>query len=215
MLLEGFHILIIISDIHLMDGICGKSISASAFSLFADRLRELAFNASWLIDSTYHPINEIDILLMGDILDPLYFNHWLEAEPDGPGYMRPTTDSNAPEYAARLKTITINILQRNAGAVGVLKGLPEVDGFSLPRATHSGQPDMDARQRAPVSVRFHYMRRNHDWYYHLPVPAFDLAINKPEEQKFVPCQVLTYLTFCKNGERPDRCFETWSGTFSD
>jgi len=44
---------------------------------------------------------------------------------------------------------------------------------------------------------------------------FDLALNKPEEQKFVPCQVLIYLTFCKNGERLDRYFETWSGTFSD
>ena len=45
--------------------------------------------------------------------------------------------------------------------------------------------------------------------------SLDLAINKPDEQKFVPCQVLNYLTFCKNGERLDRCFETWSGTFSD
>ena len=67
MLLEGFHILIIISDIHLMDGICGKSISASAYFLFADRLSELAFNASWLVESPYHPNNEINILLMGDI----------------------------------------------------------------------------------------------------------------------------------------------------
>ena len=30
--------LIIVSDIHLGDGTCGKSISASAFHLFADRL---------------------------------------------------------------------------------------------------------------------------------------------------------------------------------
>ena len=34
--------LIIISDIHLMDGTCGKSIPASAFRLFSDRLRLLA-----------------------------------------------------------------------------------------------------------------------------------------------------------------------------
>ena len=44
---------------------------------------------------------------------------------------------------------------------------------------------------------------------------FDLAINKPEEQKFIPCQVLTYLTFYKDDERLGRCFEAWSGCFLD
>ena len=44
---------------------------------------------------------------------------------------------------------------------------------------------------------------------------FDLAINKPGEQKFIPCLVLTYVAFYKNDERKGRCFETWSGTFSD
>jgi hypothetical protein len=67
MLLEGFQILIIISDIHLMDGICGISISASAFSLFADRQGELAFDATWHVDSIHRSIKEIGILLMGDI----------------------------------------------------------------------------------------------------------------------------------------------------
>ena len=42
---------------------------------------------------------------------------------------------------------------------------------------------------------------------------FDLAINKPEEQKFIPCQVLTYLTFYKDDERRGRRFESCSGTF--
>ena len=27
--------------------------------------------------------------------------------------------------------------------------------------------------REPVSVRLHYMVGNHDWYYHLPGPAFE------------------------------------------
>jgi len=37
--------LIIISDI-INGGTCGKSIQVSAFSLFSDRLKELAMNAS-------------------------------------------------------------------------------------------------------------------------------------------------------------------------
>ena len=44
---------------------------------------------------------------------------------------------------------------------------------------------------------------------------FDLAVYKLEEQKFVPYQVLTYLTFYKDDERGGRRFETWSGAFSD
>jgi UDP-2,3-diacylglucosamine pyrophosphatase LpxH len=44
---------------------------------------------------------------------------------------------------------------------------------------------------------------------------FDLAVYKPEEQKFVPYQVLTYLAFFKGNERGGRSFETWSGAFSE
>jgi hypothetical protein len=44
---------------------------------------------------------------------------------------------------------------------------------------------------------------------------YDLAIFKPEEQKFIPYQVLTYLSFFKEDERDGRRFETWSGAFSD
>jgi hypothetical protein len=44
---------------------------------------------------------------------------------------------------------------------------------------------------------------------------FDLAIHKPEDEKFISYQVLTYLTFYRDGERGGRRFETWSGSFSD
>jgi hypothetical protein len=44
---------------------------------------------------------------------------------------------------------------------------------------------------------------------------YDLAVYKPEEQKFIPYQVMTYLTFFKENERGGRRFESWSGTFSD
>jgi len=47
-----------------------------------------------------------------------------------------------------LKTSQLTYWQRDAGAVGVLKGLPEVDGFSPVTGYYFGQPDMDARQRA-------------------------------------------------------------------
>jgi UDP-2,3-diacylglucosamine pyrophosphatase LpxH len=43
---------------------------------------------------------------------------------------------------------------------------------------------------------------------------FDLAIKDPSQQKFIPYQSLTYLTFYKDGERDGRLFETWSGAYA-
>jgi hypothetical protein len=173
MFLEDASMLMIISDIHLMDGTCGKSIPASAFGFFSDRLLELTVSASWREDGTYRPIEEIDILLMGDILDPLHSTLWLETKPGEPGYVRPWTDPSAPEYAATLRSITRNILQKNAEATAILKGLSGPGGLSLAPVGHSGQPDLGASARVPVRVRLHYMVGNHDWYYHLPGAAFE------------------------------------------
>jgi hypothetical protein len=173
MFVEDLQMLIIISDIHLMDGTCGRSIPASAFRLFSDRLRELTMNTSWRQDGTYRPIEEVDILLMGDILDPLHSSLWLETQPGQPGYVRPWTDSSAPEYAATLHAITHAILQKNAESAAILKGLSGPEGLSLPAVGSSGQPEAGAGGRAAVRVRLHYMVGNHDWYYHLHGPAFE------------------------------------------
>lgn len=165
--------LIIVSDIHLGDGTCGKSMSASAFRLFADRLRELALYASWRSDGIYHPIKEINILMLGDIFDALHSTRWLNKSLGEPGYVRPWTDFQAPEFAAVLMDITKNILNCNAEAVAILKGLTRDSGLSLPPATRAGIPDRRTRRGVPVNVHIYYMVGNHDWYYHLPGPAFD------------------------------------------
>jgi len=47
--------LLIISDIHLGDGTTAESIPPSAFQLFANRVREMAYFASWRADGTYRP----------------------------------------------------------------------------------------------------------------------------------------------------------------
>jgi hypothetical protein len=166
--------LIIVSDIHLGDGTCGRSISASAFHLFADRLKELAFNASWQSDGTYRPISEVTILMMGDILDPLHSTLWLDKSSSEPGYVRPWTDSHLPAFADILKVITTNILEKNREAVQVLNELSRQNGLILPPATRAGTPDLQAGQGEPVPVRLFYMVGNHDWYYHLPGAAFEL-----------------------------------------
>jgi len=164
--------LIIASDIHLGDGTCGKSISDSAFRLFADRLQELAFNASWRSDGVYRPIKEIDILLLGDILDPLHSTSWLEKNANDPGYVRPWTDFHAPEFAAKLREITRAILKNNDNSLRILRGLSQGNHIRLPLASH-GKPILHFWRPVRLNVRIHYMCGNHDWYYHLPGPAFD------------------------------------------
>ena len=43
---------------------------------------------------------------------------------------------------------------------------------------------------------------------------YDLAIKNPAEQKFIPYETLTYMTFYKDDEREGRLFETWSGAYA-
>jgi UDP-2,3-diacylglucosamine pyrophosphatase LpxH len=165
--------LVIVSDLHLTDGTCGKSISASAFELFADRLEELAFNASWRADGRYRPVSEVNVLLLGDILDPLHSTLWLERSDGTPNPVRPWTDVHAPEFATTLAEITQDILRNNAGATAVLKELADGRSLRLPPADRSGRPARFFLRRARVRVNIYYMVGNHDWYYHLPGAEFE------------------------------------------
>jgi len=164
--------LVIISDIHLGDGTCGMSISSAAFHLFTDRLKELARNASQRADGVYRPLGTIDILMLGDILDVLHSTLWLEKDQGQPGYVRPWTDFRLPEFPAKIREITRSILENNRESVASLKDLTSGTSVTVPPATPEGKMD-ERSPEIPVKVRLHYTVGNHDWYYHLPGPAFD------------------------------------------
>ena len=159
--------LIIASDIHLGDGTCARSISSNAFFLVAKRLRELAFNASFQPNSAYKPIENIDLVLMGDILDPLHSTAWLETPS-----IRPWSDPGLPGYAAKLHQINRAILKENEAAAAVLKSLSAAEVVRLPPAARS-QPDFNSQELISPRVNIHYMLGNHDWFYHLPGKQFD------------------------------------------
>ena len=61
--------LVIISDLHLTDGSSGETIRAGAFRVFRESIRNMAYDASWRSDGTYKPIEEMHLVLLGDILD--------------------------------------------------------------------------------------------------------------------------------------------------
>ncbi len=166
--------LIIISDLHLTDGTCGKSISAAAFRLFVERLRELVWRASYRKDGSYRPLEEVDLILLGDILDVQHSTLWLKHKDGTPNKARPWTDSKDPEFRRTLQEITTDILANNAEAVALLKGLSTPGAFlNLPPANRWGEPAKLTLQKIPVKVNIHYMVGNHDWPYHLPNSDFN------------------------------------------
>lgn len=161
--------LIILSDLHLTDHSCGISITADAFHVFVERLDEMAMRASWRKDGTYRPIDEIDILLLGDILDPLHSTLWLDTEAGTPEYTRPWTDRSKPQYAAKIHQITQEILKKNAESLTALRNI----NVEVPRQLESQRYWRDTDDMVPVPVKMYYMIGNHDWYYGIPGPRFD------------------------------------------
>jgi UDP-2,3-diacylglucosamine pyrophosphatase LpxH len=165
--------LLIISDLHLGDGTTANSIPTSAFKLFAGRLQEAVQFASWQQDDTYRPIEDVDIVLMGDILDPLHSTLWLDTMPGDADYIRPWSDPASPYYAAKLMKVTRAILEKNKASLDILRGCASGEVLKLAPATKKGMPDQRIKNRIPLHVRIHYIVGNHDWYYHLKGAAFD------------------------------------------
>lgn len=157
--------LVIISDLHLTDGSSGATISPGAFQLFAQELADLAHSASWRADGCYRPIDGIDLVLLGDVLDPIRSSRWLYGTT-----VRPWTDVRSPQLASFLQTVTDAILKHNEPALKVLRSLA-AGGLRIPQAaTRAGT--LDATMLS-LPVRIHYMVGNHDWFYHVGSSALD------------------------------------------
>jgi UDP-2,3-diacylglucosamine pyrophosphatase LpxH len=165
--------LVIASDIHLGDGTTANSISPAAFDLFSTRLSETAYQASFRRDGSYRPIESLDLLLMGDILDPLHSTLWLDTAPGAANYTRPWTDTHSPTFAHTVADTTQAILDFNLEALKVLRRCASGEVVRIPPANARLEPDPDSRERISIPVRIHYMVGNHDWYYHLKGNAYD------------------------------------------
>jgi len=174
--------LVIISDLHLGDGTTAASIPASAFNLFAKRLRQDAHFAS-VRDGKYRPIEEFDVILMGDILDPLHSTKWFYpvgdqasarmTKPGDTDYIRPWSDPNDPKFAPKLLEATRAILEENKESMEVMRKLAKGEVIEFDPSDERGERERNSQKKIPLKVRFHYMVGNHDWYYHLTGEAFD------------------------------------------
>lgn len=157
--------LVIISDLHLTDGTSGTSLPPGAFQIFAERLQDVAERASHRAGGVYAPIEQIDLVLLGDVLDAIRSNIWLDDS------VRPWDDPQSPEMIDVVRRITQATLENNAEALRVLRLIGRESAIEVPTAMRNGRPSTD--ELTPVPVRIHYMVGNHDWFYHLPGPEYD------------------------------------------
>src|SRR4030095_8122690 len=126
--------LVISSDLHLGDGTTANSISPTAFDLFSNRLSETAYYASFRGDGTYLPIENLDLLLMGDILDPLHSTLWLDTALGAVNYTRPWTDINRSTFATTLSETTRSIIDVNKESLDMLRHCANGEIVLLPPA---------------------------------------------------------------------------------
>src|SRR5512138_237218 len=133
--------LVIISDIHLGDGTTANSIAPGAFHLFSNRLRETAYYASFRKDGTYRPVEELDLVLLGDILDPLHSTLWLDTASSDKNYTRPWSDINSPFFAAKLAQTTQAIIDENKKSLEMLRRCTNGETILLPPADGQARPD--------------------------------------------------------------------------
>ena len=147
--------LVISSDIHLGDGTTANSISPTAFELFSDRLRETAYYGSFRPDGSYRPIETLDLLLMGDILDPLHSTLWLNTSPGAQNYTRPWTDINSQSFANTVAETTRAIIDLNRESLELLRRCANGEIILLPPANARNEPDEASKERIPINVRIH------------------------------------------------------------
>ena len=169
--------LVVISDLHLTDGTSGETIRAGAFRVFRERLCNMAYDASWRSDGKYRPIEEMHIVLLGDILDLIRSTKWPASKTD-PGYVRPWHDPQSKLFISKIRAISDAILRHNADSLAILRSLGDGKTITVPPATHDGKPaivsrEPDAPERSPVKVHSHYLIGNHDWFLHLPGESYD------------------------------------------
>ncbi len=195
--------LVVISDLHLTDGTSGNTVRAGAFRAFRERLRDMAYDASWRATSdgktVYKPLERLDVILLGDILDVIRSTEWPAVAPDHESYIRPWHVEDASKRTLleeMVATINTKILENNQDSFAVLKSLSDGKTITLPPAA-DGVPasvsrDPTADERVSVDVRVHYMVGNHDWFYHLRGSAF----NRMREQ------VVTALGLANPADKP-------------
>ena len=159
--------IVVIRELHLTGRQADAFAATRALDRFALELAELTIRAGWRSDGSYRPLEAIDLILLGDVLDLTGADLWLA------GDARPWHDPHAPEVFEAVARIARQILAINAAGLSILRALA---GAVAP-AADAESPDSPGtgRLRLPVPnrVRLHYLVGDRDWPLHLPGPRYD------------------------------------------
>ena len=126
----------IISDIHLTDGTSGKTMNYKAFNIYKNNLQQL-------LSKSDDENTELTIVLLGDILDLIRSELWLENN------VRPWDNYNNDNYFQTVNEITDNIIKNNLDTCNVFNELKN-------KLFVKGKK---------VKVNIYYMVGNHDWMF--------------------------------------------------
>jgi len=121
--------LVFLSDVHMTDGSSGETIKSTAFRIFAENIRKLA--------DTVKPLEEIRLVLLGDIFDIIRSTKWLSG-PD-----RPWEDAGGQQKV--VQQILDSILSENRDSLSELRGLRQ----------------LAEEKKVPFDIT--YVIGNHDW----------------------------------------------------
>ena len=138
--------LVFASDIHLTDGSSGTTIDPRAFDRFGRSLEDI------IRDPKTSKIQDVEIVLLGDIFDVIRSDFWLRPENNKSQPIRPwspatDTDSSGWNLEAYTKAIVQKIITRQDN-IDAMKYLAEFRS----RMKSKG-----------VNVEISYMIGNHDW----------------------------------------------------
>jgi UDP-2,3-diacylglucosamine pyrophosphatase LpxH len=157
--------LIIVSDLHLTDGTVVRTTSASAFALFARKIKNLVYEASFRTDGSYSPVRELHLLLLGDVFDVTRSVRW-SLPGDRAAVVKPWDDPADHAFLDTVSRVTDGIVANNAETGCLLRALQEGTLLEVPVSPSE-------KQTLPVKVSNHYMVGNHDWFYHLSLPGYE------------------------------------------
>ena len=181
--------LVIISDLHLTDGSSGEIISDSAFRLFRNRVKDMAYDASWRCDGKncgecrdgddcrkyYEPIKSLDIILLGDILDMIRSEKWNDAMETVMPWIKPRED----DFFTTVTSIVKDILAFNQSSFNLLRGMACDGDVKIPEAMAPAGADKRRNEKirdevkggmVSVNVNIYYMIGNHDWFFYIDDP---------------------------------------------
>jgi hypothetical protein len=153
-------VIVVVSDLHLTDGISGTGVEAGAFEVFARLVGEMARHASRR-ETGFRPLSEgLDLVLLGDILDLLRSTAWPLRSTRGERVPRPwePPDEIAPTVARAVD----GVLEGNSEGLSILRSL-----------ARDGALFYEDGQAFRIPLRISYFVGNHDWMLGLPGTVYD------------------------------------------